>query len=259
MYVCECLHGKKPDEIRDDDREKKKKATQLYYYVAKHRIHSYLILYTFVGAARQQISFAPFLFYPLLVFNDTHSYSWFFNASLSLSLFLSLFAELCVFGLLVRLITHSHIYVSFNIFWVEFFFRCSLLFLMLSFHFSMGCSRVFSMEGFSCCRCCSRFTNKRSRILCSNNNNSSSKTHSHSHTYINFIHVHPTKQLIFNILRSIKTVYNFILMWMHVTCVPVSCSPQFIHSFDFVCLFVRSFIRSLVQRSVKSIAVWARF
>lgn len=122
MYVCECLHGKKPDEIRDDDREKKKKATQLYYYVAKHRIHSYLILYTFVGAARQQILFAPFLFYPLLVFNDTHSYSWFFNASLSLSLFLSLFAELCVFGLLVRLITHSHIYVSFNIFWVEFFF-----------------------------------------------------------------------------------------------------------------------------------------
>lgn len=72
--ICTCVcFRKKLDEMRNRrGRQKEKKGTQLYYYVAKQRTHSYHTIW-FVGAARQQISFAPFLFYPLLAFIDTHS------------------------------------------------------------------------------------------------------------------------------------------------------------------------------------------
>lgn len=129
--------------------------------------HSLIPLGTFVGAARQHRSRLRLFSFTLFVFfNGIHSFIADLSMPLSHFLFflLSLFALLCAFGLLVRLIalTHTHICVS-CIFIQYFSSRVEFSVVvpnMLSLHFSMGLlrTRVFSTAGFSCCcrsRCCS--------------------------------------------------------------------------------------------------------
>lgn len=199
MWASACVLKKKPRPTRCETRKREKNATQLCYYVAKRRIHSHHSVRSLVQQGSTDLvcafslSPSPFVF-------QWHSFirSRSVNASISLSLFLlSLFALLCAFGFLVRLIALTHTFVfrvSFNIFRVEFFVVASN---MLSFHFSMGCSSACILYGrlqllpplpllFS-----SAWLIKRSRIL--RNNNSNTHSHSHSHIHSNFTHVHPTK------------------------------------------------------------------